>query len=107
MRQKSEAPSEAAEKRGRDIKRATQRRFSADDKIRIVIAGLRGEDSIVEPVSNRTSITAGRRSSLKRGRSGAPAARVREATSDEVKTLRAQARQLKEALAEATATAQR
>lgn len=49
MRQKSEAPSEAAEKRGRDIKRATQRRFSADDKIRIVIAGLRGEDGIAEP----------------------------------------------------------
>ena len=107
MRRKPETLSEAAEKWGRDVERATRRHCSAENKSRIVIAGLRGEDSIVEPVSNRTSITAGRRSSLKRGRSGAPAARVREATSDEVKTLRAQARQLREAQAEATATAQR
>ena len=32
----------------RDIKRATRRKFSADEKIRIVLAGLRGEDSIAE-----------------------------------------------------------
>jgi transposase len=32
----------------RDIKRATPRKFSAEEKIRIVLAGLRGEDSIAE-----------------------------------------------------------
>src|SRR5882672_2747391 len=48
MRQKPEALSDAAEKAVRDIKRATRRHFSAEDKIRIVIAGLRGEDRIAE-----------------------------------------------------------
>jgi transposase-like protein len=32
----------------RDIRRATRRHFSAEDKIRIVLEGLRGEDSIAE-----------------------------------------------------------
>jgi len=32
----------------KDIKRQTRRRFSAEEKIRIVLAGLRGEDSIAE-----------------------------------------------------------
>jgi len=36
------------EKIVRDIRRATRRKFSAEDKIRIVLKGLRGEDSIVE-----------------------------------------------------------
>jgi transposase len=37
-----------ADKLVRDIKRATRRKFSAEEKIRIVLAGLRGEDSIAE-----------------------------------------------------------
>ena len=48
MRTKVETDSEAAEKRVRDIRRATRRQYSAEEKIRIVIAGLRGEDSIAE-----------------------------------------------------------
>jgi transposase len=32
----------------KDIRRATRRHFSAEDKIRIVLDGLRGEDSIAE-----------------------------------------------------------
>ena len=32
----------------KDIRRATRRHFSAEDKIRIVLEGLRGEDSIAE-----------------------------------------------------------
>ena len=32
----------------RDKRRAARRRYSAEEKVRIVIAGLRGEDSIVE-----------------------------------------------------------
>jgi transposase len=37
---------ETAEKAVRDIRRKTRRRFSAEEKIRIVIEGLRGEESI-------------------------------------------------------------
>ena len=32
----------------KNIRRATRRRFSAEDKIRIVLEGLRGEDSIAD-----------------------------------------------------------
>jgi transposase-like protein len=48
MRTKAETDSAEAEKRVRDIRRATRRQYSAEEKIRIVIAGLRGEDSIAE-----------------------------------------------------------
>ena len=48
MRTKVETDSEEAEKRVRDIRRATRRQYPAEEKIRIVIAGLRGEDSIAE-----------------------------------------------------------
>jgi len=48
MRSKAETESGEAEKRVRDIRRATRRQYSAEEKIRIVIAGLRGEESIAE-----------------------------------------------------------
>ena len=48
MRQKSGVTKDRAEKVVRDIRRATRRRFSAEEKIRIVLEGLRGEDSIAE-----------------------------------------------------------
>ena len=48
MRSKTDTHSEEAEKAVRDIRRATRRQFAAEEKIRIVIAGLRGEDSIAE-----------------------------------------------------------
>ena len=38
----------SAEKTVRDIRRATRRHYSAEEKIRIVLEGLRGEDSIAE-----------------------------------------------------------
>ncbi len=41
----AKAPAEAVLK---DIRRQTRRHFSAEDKIRIVLDGLRGEDSIAE-----------------------------------------------------------
>ena len=57
----------SAEKTVRDIRRATRRRYSVEEKIRIVLEGLRGEDSIAELCRreglNANSITAGRRSS--------------------------------------------
>ncbi len=48
MRQKSGPAKESAEQVVKDIRRATRRHFSAEDKIRIVLEGLRGEDSIAE-----------------------------------------------------------
>ena len=48
MRSKVERHSAEAEKAVRDIRRATRRQYSAEEKVRIVIAGLRGEDSIAE-----------------------------------------------------------
>ena len=41
-------PKASAERVVKDIRRATRRHFSAEDKIRIVLEGLRGEDSIAE-----------------------------------------------------------
>jgi hypothetical protein len=37
-----------ADKVVKDIRRAMRRRFSAEEKIRIALAGLRGEESIAE-----------------------------------------------------------
>ncbi|MGB6700089.1 MAG: transposase, partial [Methylocella sp.] len=48
MRQKSGPVMESAEKVMKDIRRAARRHFSAEDKIRIVLEGLRGEESIAE-----------------------------------------------------------
>ncbi len=48
MRQKSVRLKEPAEKVVKDIRRATRKRHSSEEKIRIVLEGLRGEDSIAE-----------------------------------------------------------
>jgi len=48
----------SAEKTVRDIRRATRRHYSAEEKIRIVLEGLRGEDSIAE-LCRREGITNG------------------------------------------------
>jgi transposase len=48
MRQKSGAGKDPAEEVVKDIRRATRRQFSAEEKIRIVLEGLRGEESIAE-----------------------------------------------------------
>ena len=56
----------SAEKTVRDIRRATRRHYSAEEKIRIVLEGLRGEDRIAELCRREgltaMCITAGRRS---------------------------------------------
>ena len=90
----------------KDIRRATRRHFSAEDKIRIVLDGLRGEDSIAE-LCRKEGIAQNlyyrwSKEFLEAGKKRLAGDTAREATSDEVKTLRAEARQLKEALAEAT-----
>ncbi len=48
MRQKSGSPKETSERVVKNIRRATRKRYSAEEKIRIVLDGLRGEDSIAE-----------------------------------------------------------
>ena len=48
MRQRNKQAPQSAEETVRDIRRATRRHFSAEEKIRIVLDGLRGEDSIAE-----------------------------------------------------------
>ena len=65
MGQKTGPVKEPAERIVKEIRRATRRQFSAEEKIRIVLSGLRGEDSIANFAaargSSRTSIIAGRR----------------------------------------------
>jgi len=106
MRQKSGPARAPAEQVVKDIRRATRRHFSAEEKIRVVLEGLRGEESIAE-LCRREGIVQNlyyrwSKEFLEAGKKRLAGDTAREATSDEVKTLRAEARQLKEALAEAT-----
>jgi transposase len=104
MRSRVELDSEAAEKTVRDIRRATRRQYSAEDKVRIVIAGLRGEDSIAELCRkegiNQNLYYRWSKDFLEAGKKRLAGDTAREATSDDVKGLRAEAHQLKELLAE-------
>ena len=45
MRRNSDHPKPPADKVVKDIRQATRRRYNAEEKIRIVLEGLRGEDS--------------------------------------------------------------
>ena len=94
----------SAEKTVRDIRRATRRSYSAEEKIRIVLEGLRGEDSIAE-LCRREGINTNiyyrwSKEFLEAGKKRLAGDAVREATSDEVKNLRTETRALKETLAE-------
>ncbi len=46
---KQTPPNGTAEQHVREIRRQTRKKYSAEEKIRIVISGLRGEHSIAEP----------------------------------------------------------
>ncbi len=61
MRQKSTPTKDTAEKAVRDIRRRTRKQYPADEKIRIVLEGLRGEESIADGAvrSIRHAITTG------------------------------------------------
>ena len=104
MRQKSGVTKERAEKVVRDIRRATRRRFSAEEKIRIVLDGLRGEDSIAE-LCRREGIAESlyyswSKEFLEAGKKRLAGDTAREASTGEVKDLRREARDLKEVVAE-------
>jgi transposase len=90
----------------KNIRRATRRRFSAEDKIRIVLEGLRGEDSVAE-LCRREGIVQNlyyrwSKDFLEAGKKRLAGDTARAATSDEVKDLRREAGALKEVVAELT-----
>ena len=92
------------EKVVKDIRRKTRRKFSTEEKIRIVLDGLRGECAVAE-LSRREGINANlyyrwSKDFLEAGKKRLAGDTARQATSTEVKTLRAETRDLKEALAE-------
>ena len=95
----------------KQVKKATRRRFSPDEKIRIVLEGLRGEQSISE-VCRREGIAASiyykwSKAFLEAGKNGLTKDTLRDATSDEVKKLKSENEQLKQSLAEAILEVQR
>ena len=106
MRQKSGVTKDRAEKVVRDIRRATRRRFSAEEKIRIVLEGLRGEDSIAE-LCRREGIAQSlyytwSKEFMEAGKRRLAGDTARAATSDEVKDLRRETSALKECVADLT-----
>ncbi len=106
MRRKSETTKRPAEKLVRDIRRRTRKHHSAEEKIRIVLEGLRGEESIAE-LCRREGIATSlyynwSKEFLEAGKRRLAGDTSRQATSPEVKDLRAEASALKEAVADLT-----
>lgn len=95
---------DSAEKTVREIRRRTRRRHSSEEKIRIVLEGLRGEDSIAELCRkegiNQNLYYRWSKEFLEAGKKRLAGDTAREASSEEVKSLRTEASQLKEMLAE-------
>ena len=88
----------------KDIRRATRKQYGAEEKIRIVLEGLRGEDSIAE-LCRREGIAQGvyykwSKDFMEAGKRRLAGDTSRAANSDEVRDLRREARDLKEVVAE-------
>ena len=93
------------------IRKATRRQFSAEEKIRIVLEGLRGEMAVSE-LGRREGIAPSvyyrwSKAFLEAGKNGLTRDTKRDATSDQVREIRAENEALKLALAEAVLEAQR
>jgi transposase len=106
MRQKTGSTKGPAEQVLKDIRRATRKHYSAEEKIRIVLEGLRGEDSIAE-LCRREGIPPNvyyrwSKDFLEAGKKRLSGDTAREATSDDVKGLRREATALKEVVADLT-----
>jgi transposase len=104
MSQKSSPTTSPSERLVRDIRRVTRKQYSAEDKIRIVLDGLRGDASIAE-LCRREGIAesmyyAWSKEFLEAGKRRLAGDTARAATTDEVKDLRQEARALKEVVAE-------
>jgi transposase len=99
----TKAPAEQVVK---DIRRQTRRHFSAEDKIRIVLDGLRGEDSIAE-LCRKEGIAQSlyytwSKEFIEAGKRRLAGDTARAATSGEVQDLRRETRSLKECVADLT-----
>ena len=106
MRQKSRIQKATTEDVVKDIRRKTRKLHSAEEKIRIVLEGLRGEESIAE-LCRREGIATSlyyswSKEFLEAGKKRLAGDTARQATSPEVKELRAEASALKEAVADLT-----
>src|SRR5262247_2171336 len=104
MRQKSEPVKAPAEQIVKDIRRATRRHFSAEEKIRIVLEGLRGEESVAE-LCRREGINPNlyykwSKEFLEAGKARLTGDTKRQASSSEVDELRHENEQLKQVVAE-------
>jgi transposase len=104
MRQKAGTQKASAEQVAKDIRRATRKQYGAEEKIRIVLEGLRGEESIAA-LCRREGIAESlyynwSKEFLEAGKKRLAGDTARAATSDEVKALRKQAGDLKEVVAE-------
>ena len=104
MKQKSLNEKEPAEKAVRDIRRWTRKQYSAEEKIRIVLSGLRGEDSIAA-LCRREGIAESlyynwSKEFLEAGKKRLAGDTARQANTGEVKDLRREMRDMKELVAE-------
>jgi transposase len=104
MRQNMEATKPSAEKVIKDIRRITRKQYGAEEKIRIVLDGLRGEESIAA-LCRREGIAESlyykwSKEFLEAGKKRLAGDTARAATTDEVKVLRRETRDLKEVVAE-------
>jgi transposase len=93
-----------AEKTVRDIRRKTRKQYSAEEKIRIILDGLRGEDSIAA-LCRREGIAESlyyswSKEFLEAGKKRLAGDTGRQATSGEVKDLKREMRDMKELVAE-------
>ena len=103
MRQKSEAHG-TSEQVVKDIRRATRKQYSAEEKIRIVLDGLRGEYSIAE-LCRREGIAESlyyswSKEFLEAGKRRLTGDTERSASTGEVKELRREVRDMKELVAD-------
>ncbi len=106
MTKKPQTSKEAAEKVVKNIRRRTRQTYSAEEKIRIVLAGLRGEESISVPC-RREEIAESlyyswSKEFLEAGKRRLSGDTARQATSPEVKDLRSESLALKECVADLT-----
>ena len=104
MRQKTGTAKPSAEKVIKDIRRVTRKQYGAEEKIRIVLEGLRGEESIAA-LCRREGIAESlyynwSKEFLEAGKKRLAGDTARAATTDEVKVLRRETRDLKEVVAE-------
>jgi len=88
----------------REIKRKTRRKFNSEEKIRIVLEGLKGEDSIAS-ICRREGIAPNlyykwSKTFLQAGKRRLDGDTMREASSDEVSELRRENEELKQLVAE-------